>query len=47
MFLPILSMLLDMVFSTYDMIIFAWRPTLNPTMQAIVVIGNLFKGTAH
>ena len=47
MFSPISSMLLDVVFSTYDTIIFAWRHTLTPAMQAIVVIKNLFPSTSH
>ena len=46
-FLPISSMLLDVVFSTYNTVIFAWRPTLTLAMQVIVVIKNLFLGTTH
>ena len=38
---PMSSMLLDVVFSNYDMVIFAWRPTLALAMRAIVFSGNL------
>ena len=47
MFSPISSMLLDVVFSTYNTVIFMWRPTLTLATQAIVVIKNLFLGVAH
>ena len=40
-------MLLEMVFSTYDMVIFSQRPTLTLTMQAILVVENLFLKIAH
>ena len=42
MFLHIASMLLDVLFSTYDMVIFMWRSTLTPSIPSIVVIKNLF-----
>ena len=47
MFSPISSIPLDVVFSTYNTVIFAWRPTLTVAMQAIVLIKNLFLGIAH
>ena len=47
LFSSISSMLLNMVFSTYNMVIFAWRTTLTLAMHAIMVIENLFLGTAH
>ena len=45
--LPISNMLLDVVFSTYNMVIFTWRPTLTLSMQVIVMMKILFLGTAH
>ena len=40
-------MLLNVVFSTDNTVSFTWRPTLTLSMQAIVVIENLFLGTTH
>ena len=40
-------MLLDVVFSTYNTVIFVWMPTLTLAMQTIVMIKNIFLGFSH